>query len=181
MLLNEVSLSGSFDAVYSSSIKNVSTALASLIHHANASSIDSLPSTTKYLTIPDDLWYNETRFSRILSRFSELEELDIGDRSMKVITKFDLNGLSSLKKLRIGKSSFTNAANSYGYDPIRSFEVTECPALQSISIGDYSFSDYGSILRIENCSLLESIHFGKLSFVNIREVHLKSIVSEYRY
>ena len=181
MLLNEVSLSGSFDAVYSSSIKNVSTALASLIHHANASSIDSLPPTTKYLTIPDDLWYNETRFSRILSRFSELEELDIGDRSMKMITKFDLNGLSSLKKLRIGKSSFTNAANSYGYDPIRVFEVTECSALQSISICDYSFSGYGSILLFENCSLLESIHFGKLSFVNIREVHLKSIVSEYRY
>lgn len=178
MLLDRVFLPESFNAVYSSSIRNVSIALASLIHHVNASSIDSLPSTTKHLSIPDDLWYNETSFSRIISRFSALEELDVGDRSMKMITKFDLSGLNYLKKLRIGKNSFTNAVNSYGNDPSRSFEVTACSVLQSISIGDYSFSDYASILRIENCSMLESIQFGKLSFVNIREVYLKSIVSK---
>ena len=178
-LLHKVSLPESFNRVYSSSIENVSTALTSLIHHPNASCIDLLPSTTSKISIPDGLWYNETCLSKILNRFSVLEELDVGDQSMNMITKFDLSEMSHLQKLKIGKNSFTKAANTYGYDSSRSFEVRECPVLQSVLIGDYSFSDYASTLRIEDCPMLESIQFGKFSFVNTREVYIKSILLEH--
>ena len=134
-----------------------------------------MPSSTRRLFIPNNFWYNETSLSKLLGRFSDLEELSIGNRSLSVIATFDLYDKKLLKTLTIGKNSFTKSADSYGYDLSRSFEVLECPNLHNISIGDYSFSDYSYILRIENCSLLETIHFGKFSFVNIKEAYIMSM------
>ena len=53
----------------------------------------------------------------------------------------------SLELIMIGKNSFTLYKNSYGENTGRSFTLTNCHNLHSVTIGGFSFSDYN------NCNL----------------------------
>ena len=50
----------------------------------------------------------------------------------------------SLELIMIGKNSFTLYKNSYGENTGRSFTLTNCHNLHSVTIGRFSFSDYNS-------------------------------------
>ena len=162
-LLNNILVPQSFRAIFSTTLHNISPSLLPLIEHPNSSVLDSLPSSAVTVSIPSDFWYNVSSISAILCRFTELEELEIGDNSLQTITEFHLRNMDRLRVIEIGKNSMTKSVNKGGYDASCSFQLVHCPSIEEISIGDYSFSDYASV-EIRNCSNLVSIELGQMVF-----------------
>ena len=102
------------------------------------------------------------------SQYTLLEELIIGDDCFVNVNEFMIDGLNELKSVKIGKNSFTNIKSNDYWDynkannPNRSFSVLNCIELESIEIGEYSFSDYGGGFELKNLPKLESIKIGEI-------------------
>ena len=94
------------------------------------------------------------------SRFILLKKLIIGSNSFCSVNKFVIDGLNELKCIKIGINSFTKKKNSYGNDPSRSFSISNCVKLESIEIGEYSFSDYSGGFELRNLPKLSTIKIG---------------------
>ena len=96
------------------------------------------------------------------SRFTKLEELIIGDECFMYVNKFIIDGLNELKSLKIGMKSFTKEKGSHGNDSSRSFSILNCVELESIEIGEYSFSDYSGGFKLINLPKLSTIKIGEI-------------------
>ena len=94
------------------------------------------------------------------SRFSLLESIEIADDSFGSVSTFKIDGLNQLKTIKIGKNSFTRQKYSYGDDASKSFHILNCESLESIQIGQYSFSDYAGEFELKNLPQLRSIQIG---------------------
>ena len=75
---------------------------------------------------------------------------------------FRIEGLNRLKTIKIGNNSFTQRKNSYGNDESKSFHILNCESLESIQIGEYSFSDFGGEFELKNLPQLQSIQIGTI-------------------
>ena len=75
---------------------------------------------------------------------------------------FIIDGLNRLITLKIGKNSFTQHKNSSGYDSSKSFHILNCESLESIEIGECSFSDYAGEFELKNLPQLQSIQIGSI-------------------
>ena len=75
---------------------------------------------------------------------------------------FKIDGLNRLKTIKIGNNSFTQHKNSYGNDKSKSFHILNCESLESIQIGEYSFSDFGGEFELKNLPQLQSIQIGTI-------------------
>ena len=73
---------------------------------------------------------------------------------------FKIDGLNRLKTIKIGNYSFTQKKNWYGDDKSKSFHILNCESLESIQIGEYSFSDFGGEFELKNLPQLQSIQIG---------------------
>ena len=102
------------------------------------------------------------------SQYILLEELIIGGDCFGNIDKLVIDGLNHLKSLKIGKNSFTRLKSgdererfkaSYSF---RSLHILNCIELESIEIGMYSFSDYGSGFELKNLPKLSTIKIGEI-------------------
>ena len=71
-----------------------------------------------------------------LSRFTELEELTIGDGCFNYVSKVSVVGLKKLKSVAIGAKSFQNESND------SELVVSDCPELVSLNIGNESFKGF---------------------------------------
>ena len=71
--------------------------------------------------------------------------------------------MTSLTSLSIGSNSFTEHPNGFGNDSNKSFHILNCAKLESISIGVYSFSDYGGEFELSNLPKLQSIVIGNMN------------------
>ena len=97
---------------------------------------------------------------------------------------FKIDGLNQLKSLRIGINSFTRK-NGWGNDQSKSFHILKCESLESIQIGENSFSDFAGKFELKNLPQLQSIQIGTVeresynftgsSFV-IRGIHMILII-----
>ena len=96
------------------------------------------------------------------SRFTHLEELEIGDECFENANEFVIDGLNYLISLKIGMNSFTKKKNSHGNDSYRLFSILNCIELESIEVGRYSFSDYGGGFELKNLPKLYSIKIGEV-------------------
>ena len=102
------------------------------------------------------------------SQYTLLEELIIGDDCFGSVNEFMIDGLNELKSVKIGRNSFTNIKSNDRWDynkannPNRSFSLLNCVELESIEIGEYSFSDYGGGFELKNLPKLESIKIGEI-------------------
>ena len=96
------------------------------------------------------------------SRFSLLESIEIGNNSFGSVSTFQIDGLNQLKTIKIGKNSFTRRKNSWGNNASKSFHILNCESLESIEIGEYSFSDYGGEFELKNLTQLQSIQIGNI-------------------
>ena len=67
-----------------------------------------------------------------------------------------------MKSLKIGNNSFTKKKNWDGNNTNRSFSILNCVELESIEIGEYSFSDYGGGFELNNLPKLSSIKIGEI-------------------
>ena len=98
------------------------------------------------------------------SRFSLLESIEIADDSFRSVSTFQIEGLNQLKTIKIGKNSFTQRKNGSGNDQSKSFHILNCESLESIEIGDYSFSDFAGEFELKNLTQLQSIQIGRIGW-----------------
>ena len=91
------------------------------------------------------------------SRFTLVESIEIGDDCFGSVETFQIEGLTRLKSLKIGNNSFTQKRNRSGDDKSKSFHILNCESLESIQIGEYSFSDFAGEFELKNLPQLQSI------------------------
>ena len=96
------------------------------------------------------------------SRFSLLESIEIADNSFGSVSTFQIDGLNQLKTIKIGKNSFTQRKNSWGNNASKSFHILNCESLESIQIGEWSFSDFAGKFELKNLPQLQSIQIGTI-------------------
>ena len=99
-----------------------------------------------------------------ISRFTLLESIEIGDYSFGPVSTFEIDGLNQLHTLKIGQRSFTQKVNGWGDDKSKSFHISNCESLESIQIGEWSFSDFGGDFELKNLPQLQSIQISYYAF-----------------
>ena len=78
------------------------------------------------------------------------------------VKTFNVQNNSNLQYLYIQKNSFTQRKNSNGNDASKSFHILNCESLESIQIGQYSFSDFAGEFELKNLPQLQSIQIGTI-------------------
>ena len=103
------------------------------------------------------------------SRFTQIESIEIGNDCFGSVQTFQIDGLNRLKTIKIGINSFTQVKESnWNKDlnkinnPSKSFHILNCESLESIEIGEYSFSDFGGEFELKNLPQLQSIQIGTI-------------------
>ena len=96
------------------------------------------------------------------SQFKLVEFIVIGNECFGSVETFQIDGLNRLKTIKIGNNSFTQKKNRYGNDKSKSFHILNCKSLESIRIGDCSFSDFGGEFELKNLPQLQSIQLGTI-------------------
>ena len=99
-----------------------------------------------------------------LSRFTELEELKIGDGCFNYVSKVSVVGLKKLKSVSIGAKSFQNDSND------SELVVSDCPELVSLSVGNESFKGFKE-MKLSGLDGLKRVMMGAYCFMNA-ELHL---------
>ena len=123
--------------------------------------LTSLASTVTQIIIDNGV--SQSDFTElVLSRFSQLKSLTLGDHCFTYVAEVKVIGLRELESVEIGMNSFTKEKNSSDNDPNRHFYLKNCPKLKSLKMGHHSFSDY-SVCQIENVDALEVIEMGDLN------------------
>ena len=97
-----------------------------------------------------------------VSLFYCLESIEIGNNCFGSVLTFKIDGLNRLKYIRIGMNSFTEKKNGWGNKKSKSFHILNCESLESIQIGEFSFSDFGGKFEMKNLPQLQSIQIGKV-------------------
>ena len=116
--------------------------------------------TTTSIYIPSNKCNHQSLTSFDLSAFKLINSIDIYDNNFGNTKTFILDGLIKLQHLTIRINSFTQAKYDWGYDTSKSFHVLNCVNLESISIGEYCFSDYSGEFELSNLPELQSITIG---------------------
>ena len=96
-----------------------------------------------------------------VSLFENLESIEIGNDCFGSVQTFKIDGLNQLKSLKIGMNSFSDKNNSIGDNESKSFHILNCESLESIEIGEFSFSDFGGDFELKNLPSLQSIQIGE--------------------
>ena len=109
----------------------------------------------------------ESGYGKYLSKFElslypNLKYIEIGNDCFVNVQTFQIEGLNQLKSLKIGNNSFTQNKNSLVFDESKSFHVLNCESLESIEIGEFSFSDFAGEFELKNLSQLQSIQIGTI-------------------
>ena len=135
--------------------------------------IQLIESNVSIINIPD--WtcndINYTIFD--FSRFTQVESIEIGNDCFGFVKTFQIDGLNRLQSLKIGNNSFTQTkrimwvenfenAKALSNNISKSFHILNCESLESIHIGEWSFSDYGGEFELKNLPSLQSIEIGSI-------------------
>lgn len=148
--------------------------------------IQSLESTISNIILPDWLC-NDAKYVQFdFSRFSLLQSLEIGNDSFRFVKTFVIDGLHQLKNLKIGKNSFTqvklanweNDSSTIAKSiksSSKSFHLLNCEQLETVEIGECSFSDYSGGFELKNLPELLSITIGKVNSMS-RNFYASSFV-----
>ena len=136
----------------------------------NAEELNALPVNAKKLWVKKCEDYQNEVLD--LSRFTELEELTIGDGCFNYVSKVSVVGLKKLKSVAIGEKSFQNESND------SELVVSDCPALTSLSIGNESFKGFKE-MKLSGVKALKTITIGDECFKDCDLVlrDLKSVES----
>ena len=92
-----------------------------------------------------------------------METIYIDGTNFKFVNTFIIDGLFKLRNITIGSNSFTGTKNGFGNGSSKSFHILNCDKLASISIGEYSFSDYSGEFELSNLPELQSIVIGNMN------------------
>ena len=102
-----------------------------------------------------------------LNRFECLRSIEIGDDCFGSVQTFKIDGLNRLNTINIGMNSFTQLKESNwdwrkANNQSKSFHILNCGSLESIQIGQRSFSDFGGEFELKNLPQLQSIQIGTI-------------------
>ena len=104
-----------------------------------------------------------------VSWFHNLESIEIGDDCFGSELTFQIDGLNQLKTIKIGKNSFTQinksdwgSGKNKSFVTSKSFYILNCESLESIEIGEYSFSDFAGDFELRNLPKLQKIEIGSI-------------------
>ena len=111
-----------------------------------------------------------------LSRFEWLQSIEIGDECFGSMKTFQIDGLNRLKTINIGINSFTRAKNNAANDSSKSFHILNCESLESIQIGEWSFSDFGGEFELKNLPQLQSIQIGTIGSWSFNFSHSSFVI-----
>ena len=124
--------------------------------------IQSIDSSITSIIIPNwtcnDIDYTIFDFSR----FTRVESIEIGNDCFGLVKTFEIEGLNRLKTIKIGNNSFTHRKNNWGNDKSKSFHILNCESLESIQIGEYSFSDFAGEFKLKYLPQLQYLCIGKI-------------------
>ena len=128
----------------------------------NYNFVKSINTSVASITLPNwtcnDIDYTTFDFSG----FTQVESIEIGDDSFCSVQTFQIDGLNRFKTIKIGNNSFTHHKNSAGNDESKSFHILNCESLESIQIGEFSFSDFAGDFELKNLPQLQSIQIGTI-------------------
>ena len=91
-----------------------------------------------------------------------LKRININNDCFGSVKTFKIDGLNRLKTIKIGSNSFTQKRYNWGNDESKSFHILNCESLESIEIGEYSFSDFAGDFELKNLPQLQSIQIGTI-------------------
>ena len=119
-----------------------------------------LTDNSNSMIIPNGVLNMDDITSFSITNNGVLKRIVIGDNCFGKVRVFELDGLSELESVVIGKSSFriSNDERSDG-----SYRIVNCPKLKSIQIGYESFSD-NHLFELNNLPSLQSIDLGVRCF-----------------
>ena len=120
-------------------------------------------STSTSLSVPNNACNHQNLTLFDLSAFKFIEIVEIDSGNFLYTTTFIIDGIFDLRNVTILKNSFTQHPNGFGNDSNKSFQILNCAKLESIQIGEYSFSDYGGEFELSNLPQLQSIQIGQLN------------------
>ena len=118
--------------------------------------------SVKSITTADDICNAGDGFEFVLEHFHLLESITVGNHSFNKAIRFSISSIPSVKRICIGEASF-NFNPSDGGKTALSFEVTECNALEFISIDPQSFRHFNSF-KLDTCSSLRSLSIGHVDY-----------------
>lgn len=127
----------------------------------NRAEFEKLSKNVKRLKIPSNSC-NDVDFTEFhLSDFTKLRSVIVGKNSCQNVESVMLSDLPSLSTLEFGMNSFTKAVNSFAKNGSRSFSISNCEKLSSISFDRFSFSDY-SVFNLKALNDLKTLEFGDI-------------------
>ena len=124
--------------------------------------IRSMDSSITSIIIPNWTCYDIDYTIFDFSRFTRVESIEIGDDCFASVKTFKIEGLNRLKTIKIGNNSFTQNKNDARDDSSKSFRILNCESLESIQIGEFSFSDFAGEFELKNLPQLQSIQIGTI-------------------
>ena len=107
-----------------------------------------------------------------LSKYTNLLSVEIGDDCFGSVKKFRIDKLNNLRSLKIGRNSFTRLKSTNAFseeisaNTSFSFHITNCEALESVEIREYSFFDFSGEFELMNLPSLQSIKLGAVCSIS---------------
>ena len=166
-------------------VKGMSESIRSILHNENPSEMKTKPTVNvpaKRIEIHNSSELNEMDLEVTqlvicsnscndlnalnLNKCQWLKSIEIGGDCFKSVQTLKIDGLNRLKSIKIGKNSFTQAKSSFDNNKSKSFHILNCESLESIQIGEYSFSDFGGQFKLKNLPQLQSIQIGTVGSVS---------------
>lgn len=136
--------------------------LAQLFHSAvhPISDRDILNPSLTEIVLPDGAGNDENCTELEFLNLPRLKTISIRDSSFIYVKKFLIDGLNKLTSVKIGKKSFTLKYYGYGNDSQTSFCISNCNSLETLSIDEFSFTDFGGEFTLKNLPKLSSVSIG---------------------
>ena len=134
--------------------------------------LSKLTNSSNTMIIPNGYFNENSIASFNISNNGVLKRIVIGDNCFGKVRVFDLDGLSELESVVIGRDSF-RISDDERTDG--SYRIVNCPKLKSIRIGNESFRDYHSF-ELNNLPSLQSIDIGEWCFDNAPSFSLTGLI-----
>ena len=129
-----------------------------------------VPMTIEEFVIDDEMFNDENitslHFSPLLLL---LKRIEIGNECFNHVREFAIDGLERVESVKIGEECFRISWNERD-DGV--CQITNCPNLRQLEIGDISFEDFKSF-ELSNLNSIQSIKFGNGCFRYADDLSLK--------
>ena len=126
--------------------------------------LNSLDEYSIEITIPQNTMFTIENWN--VNQYDRLKVLCINSGSLRNLKSFSLSYLKNLTTVDIGDNCCTFAMNKTGNAIEKSFSITNCDNLVSITIGSYSFSDYAGGFTLKYLPSLKTLKLASTNQVS---------------